>query len=91
MVLLYIDPGSGSFLIQFLIAGALGVAFFFKTIWYRISSVFGAKRPMDSDTAADPLYTTESSASANTEQQVHQSAHFDSASSSDTVSASSEH
>jgi hypothetical protein len=30
--LLYIDPGSGSYLIQALIAAALGVAFFFKNI-----------------------------------------------------------
>jgi hypothetical protein len=31
-ILLYIDPGSGSYLIQALIAAALGVAFFFKNI-----------------------------------------------------------
>lgn len=30
--LLYIDPGSGSYLIQALIAAVLGVAFFFKNI-----------------------------------------------------------
>ena len=30
--LLYIDPGSGSYLIQAIIAGVLGVAFFFKSI-----------------------------------------------------------
>jgi hypothetical protein len=30
--LLYIDPGSGSYLVQALIAAALGVAFFFKNI-----------------------------------------------------------
>ncbi len=31
-LLIYIDPGSGSFLVQAIIAGALGVAFFFKNI-----------------------------------------------------------
>ena len=31
-ILLYIDPGSGSYLVQALIAAALGVAFFFKNI-----------------------------------------------------------
>jgi ATP-dependent Zn protease len=30
--LLYIDPGSGSYLVQVIVAGALGVAFFFKNI-----------------------------------------------------------
>lgn len=30
--LLYIDPGSGSYLIQAIIAGILGIAFFFKNI-----------------------------------------------------------
>jgi hypothetical protein len=29
---LYIDPGSGSYLVQVIVAGALGVAFFFKNI-----------------------------------------------------------
>lgn len=30
--LLYIDPGSGSYLVQAIVAGALGVVFFFKNI-----------------------------------------------------------
>lgn len=30
--LLYIDPGSGSYLIQAIVAGVLGVVFFFKNI-----------------------------------------------------------
>lgn len=40
MHLLYIDPGSGSYLVQALVAAVLGVAFFFKNIaltvkaWY---------------------------------------------------------
>lgn len=45
--LLYIDPGSGSYLVQVIVAGALGIAFFFKNIatyvrhfFYRI---FGKK------------------------------------------------
>lgn len=32
VVLLYIDPGSGSYLVQAIVAAALGVAFFFKNI-----------------------------------------------------------
>lgn len=30
--LLYIDPGSGSYLVQVIVAAALGVAFFFRTL-----------------------------------------------------------
>jgi hypothetical protein len=30
--LIYIDPGSGSFLVQAIVAAALGIAFFFKNI-----------------------------------------------------------
>jgi hypothetical protein len=38
--ILYIDPGSGSYLIQAIIAGVLGVAFFFKNIALYIKQVF---------------------------------------------------
>lgn len=31
-ILIYIDPGSGSYLVQMLVAAVLGVAFFFKNI-----------------------------------------------------------
>ncbi|MCX8020628.1 MAG: hypothetical protein N2747_09070 [Chitinophagaceae bacterium] len=37
---LYIDPGSGSFLVQAIIAAALGVAFFFRNIMGWIKSFF---------------------------------------------------
>jgi len=42
--LLYIDPGSGSYLVQAIIAAVLGVAFYFKTIWFRIKSLFGGTK-----------------------------------------------
>jgi len=38
--LLYIDPGSGSYLIQMIIAGVLGVAFFFKNIVFAVKHFF---------------------------------------------------
>lgn len=48
MNLLYIDPGSGSYLIQAIIAGALGVLFFFKNIALYVrhffSRIFGKKQ-----------------------------------------------
>ena len=39
-VLLYLDPGSGSFLIQMIAAGALGILFYFKSGWRWIKSFF---------------------------------------------------
>jgi hypothetical protein len=38
--LLYVDPGSGSYLVQVLAAAALGVVFFFKNIKLYIRSIF---------------------------------------------------
>lgn len=38
--LLYIDPGSGSYIIQVIIAAVLGIAFFFKNIGLYIKSFF---------------------------------------------------
>ena len=39
-ILLYIDPGSGSYLIQAIIAAVLGVAFFFKNIVFTVKHFF---------------------------------------------------
>ena len=36
----YIDPGSGSIMLQMLVAGLLGAAFTLKTYWRRIVSYF---------------------------------------------------
>jgi hypothetical protein len=47
-ILLYIDPGSGSYLIQLIIAGVLGALFYFKTIWWKIKSFFTRSKPEDS-------------------------------------------
>jgi len=41
--LLYIDPGSGSYLIQVIIAAVLGVAVYFKNIKMKIKSFFSRK------------------------------------------------
>ena len=49
--LLYIDPGSGSYLIQAIVAGVLGVAFFFKNIMLAVrhflGRFFGKKSKVD--------------------------------------------
>jgi len=54
-VLLYIDPGSGSYLVQVIIAGALGVAFFFKNIKNYIKAFFtrSPKKPNETDSMPD--------------------------------------
>lgn len=36
----YLDPGSGSYLIQLLIAGLVGSAFMIRTFWSRIKGIF---------------------------------------------------
>jgi hypothetical protein len=42
--ILYIDPGSGSYLIQVIIAAVLGVAVYFKNIRMKIRSFFTKKQ-----------------------------------------------
>ena len=47
VLFLYIDPGSGSYLVQTIIAGILGALFYFKNIWRRIKSFFGKTKEKD--------------------------------------------
>jgi hypothetical protein len=51
MILLYVDPGSGSYLIQVIIAAILGALFYFKTLWWRIKAFFF--KPKKDDTTGD--------------------------------------
>ena len=48
--ILYIDPGSGSYLIQAIIAAVLGIVFFFKNIMIAVKHffyrIFGKKSKM---------------------------------------------
>jgi hypothetical protein len=39
-LLLYIDPGNGSYLVQMIIAAILGALFYIKNGWLRIKSFF---------------------------------------------------
>lgn len=41
----YLDPGTGSFLFQTVIAVALGAAFTLKTYWQRVKGFFSGKPP----------------------------------------------
>ncbi len=45
--LMYIDPGSGSYLIQLIAAAALGIAFFFRNIRNYIRTFFTRSKKQD--------------------------------------------
>jgi hypothetical protein len=45
MFFLYIDPGSGSYFIQAIIAAVLGAGFFIKSFWFKIKSFFVKPKP----------------------------------------------
>lgn len=45
----YLDPGSGSFIIQILIAALLGLGVALRASWGRIKSLFGAKPKADEE------------------------------------------
>jgi hypothetical protein len=47
--ILYIDPGTGSLLLQIVAGGAIASVVFFKKIWYSIFSVFKRKEDGDND------------------------------------------
>ena len=49
----YLDPGTGSFIFQILIAGALGIMLVVKSSWLRIMAIvnklFGKKREVNKE------------------------------------------
>lgn len=47
--LLYIDPGSGSYLIQVIIAAVLGAWFAIKNYWVRVKDFFMKKTTSEKD------------------------------------------
>jgi hypothetical protein len=49
----YLDPGSGSFLLQLLIAGLVGAAFVIKGYWGKIKSFFSRSTPEQDDGSED--------------------------------------
>ena len=51
----YLDPGSGSFLIQLLIATALGLAIALRASWGKIKGFFGAKPKSDDEDDEDEV------------------------------------
>ena len=52
--LIYIDPGSGSYILQMIIAAVLGISFFFKNFWLAIKTFFTGKKPKEKE-EKDPV------------------------------------
>ena len=46
-IFLYLDPGSGSYLIQMIIAAVLGALFYFKHIWWKVKAFFSRFKKND--------------------------------------------
>ncbi|NMC14679.1 MAG: hypothetical protein GYA34_17555 [Chloroflexi bacterium] len=49
---MYLDPGSGSVLLQTILAGLLGIGVIVRIIWKKITSL-GTKNPIDSAETED--------------------------------------
>ncbi|MCS3798832.1 hypothetical protein [Niastella sp. OAS944] len=48
-ILLYVDPGSGSYLIQVIIAAILGALFYFKNLWWKVKAFFWKPKKEDAE------------------------------------------
>lgn len=54
----YLDPGTGSLLVQLLIGGALGIALAVRIFWKNITGIFKKNKPSGDD-LEDPTVITE--------------------------------
>ncbi len=52
---LYIDPNSGSYIIQMIIAGILGSLFFFKNAWLKVKFFFIGKKVKEENITKEEL------------------------------------
>ena len=51
--LLYLDPGSGSYIFQLLIAGLVGAGFIIRVYWKRITGIFSKRQSKDEEPTPD--------------------------------------
>jgi hypothetical protein len=49
-ILAYLDPGTGSLILQVIIGGILGVGVVLKTYWSKIRRLFGKKKKSQTET-----------------------------------------
>lgn len=54
-IFLYIDPNSGSYIIQMIIAAVLGSLFFFKNAWLQVKLFFTGKKKTNEKVSKDEL------------------------------------
>ncbi len=52
---LYIDPNSGSYIIQMIIAGILGSLFFFKNAWLKVKLFFTGRKVKEENNTKEEL------------------------------------
>jgi hypothetical protein len=50
-LLAYLDPASGSLLLQLVLGGVAGLALVLKLFWHRILRLLGLKKPEDEEPA----------------------------------------
>jgi hypothetical protein len=50
----YIDPGTGSFIFQALVAMVVGVGFTLKLYWNRLKGLFGRRSALPADASPPP-------------------------------------
>ena len=48
----YLDPGTGSMILQIILGGLAGAAVAIRLYWYKILAMFGFKRKKPNDTEA---------------------------------------
>ncbi|MEI6899604.1 MAG: hypothetical protein WCL00_06990 [Bacteroidota bacterium] len=53
MVLLYIDPGAGSIILQAIVAAIAGISLFLKFGWHRLLRFFGIKKGDKNDSGIE--------------------------------------
>lgn len=51
--LLYLDPGTGSYIFQLVIAGLVGAGFIIRFYWKRIIGIFSKRQPEDEESTSD--------------------------------------
>jgi hypothetical protein len=58
----YLDPGTGSMLLQVILGGIAAVAVAIKLFWYRILAMFGIKKKAEEPTAGESSGQSDASA-----------------------------
>ena len=61
----YLDPGTGSFMIQMLIAGIMGALFTLKLYWYRLKAFLARLFGRDTETSTVTLDDKQSESNDN--------------------------